>query len=209
MKNSAPSPPFLLDGIYTGFSHDLKHDHSWGSFKKLNQVLHTPQSPRMRDQSSGWGGGSQGTCPRVTLMQRFGMLPQVSKLANCALSTLPCCLHRVHGPHTSLQTPGICPPTWRVALVHTVSHTAGGGGLMRLPAGLARAQRHTFPEARLLLGGGGAGGALPTHNWGDTWSLSIAYWGASRVWQAGAHCGSLLALAAGVFPLVPNHPAQS
>ena len=80
---------------------------------------------------------------------------------------------------------------------------------MRLPAGLARAQRHTFPEARLLLGGGEAGGALPTHNWGDTWSLSISYWGASRVWQAGAHCGSLLALAAGVFPLVPNHPAQS
>lgn len=34
------------------------------------------------------------------------------------------------------------------------------------------------------------------------------YSGSSWLWLAGGHCGSLLVLAAGVFPLVPNHQSQ-
>lgn len=114
----------------------LKHGLPRVSFLKCNPgAAYASTTGRPCEQHSSVGSAlgavvrpalqlEEGLAPGSHPGGRSDMLPQVSGLENCILSPAPRCLHCLHSPQTSLQTPDTYAPRWQTTLVHTASHTA-------------------------------------------------------------------------------------
>lgn len=166
----------------------------WGTRNEVrSSSCGTSEAHRLGPSGPWRGRGEPGDPPRVDPPRQSWRATPASRLKLCPLHPTPL---------PALSTWSVNVPANTRDVPFSVTGGSGPHGqraLSCLPAG--RAPRHTLPEAQLTLGGW----RCPAHP--HLVSLHL-YMGNSWLWQAGGHCGSLLTLAAGVFPLVPNHQSQ-